>query len=281
MKRNSTRVCDGFAFIEGPRWHHDALWFSDMHDEAVFRVVPGGIPERVVAIPQRPSGLGWLPSGDLLIASMLDRKILRHTGSGDLMTHADVSAVAERRINDMLVDALGRAWVGNFGFDLAEGEPVGPGTLARVDLDGTVHAAAADLLFANGMALLAGGETLVVAETFRGCLTAFDIASNSDLINRRVWAQCPEGAVPDGICADAEGAIWAASPTTGSVLRLGEGGSILDVIETGRQAIACALGGPEGNTLFVSSAVATERQACREARTARIDAYLVSVPAPQ
>ena len=117
-----------------------------MHDEAVFRVVPGGIPERVVAIPQRPSGLGWLPSGDLLIASMLDRKILRHTGSGDLMTHADVSAVAERRINDMLVDALGRAWVGNFGFDLAEGEPVGPGTLARVDLDGTVHAAAADLL---------------------------------------------------------------------------------------------------------------------------------------
>ncbi len=173
-----------------------------MHDEAVFRVVPGGIPERVVAIPQRPSGLGWLPNGDLLIASMLDRKILRHTGSGDLMTHADVSAVAERRINDMLVDALGRAWVGNFGFDLAEGEPVGPGTLARVDLDGTVHAAAADLLFANGMALLAGGETLVVAETFRGCLTAFDIASNSDLINRRVWAQCPEGAVPDGICAD-------------------------------------------------------------------------------
>ena len=134
-----------------------------MHDEAVFRVVPGGIPERVVAIPQRPSGLGWLPNGDLLIASMLDRKILRHTGSGDLMTHADVSAVAERRINDMLVDALGRAWVGNFGFDLAEGEPVGPGTLARVDLDGTVHAAAADLLFANGMALLAGGETLVVA----------------------------------------------------------------------------------------------------------------------
>ena len=163
-----------------------------MHDEAVFRVVPGGIPERVVAIPQRPSGLGWLPNGDLLIASMLDRKILRHTGSGDLMTHADVSAVAERRINEMLVDALGRAWVGNFGFDLAEGEPVGPGTLARVDLDGTVHAAAADLLFANGMALLAGGETLVVAETFRGCLTAFDIASNSDLINRRVWAQCPD-----------------------------------------------------------------------------------------
>ncbi len=252
-----------------------------MHDEAVFRVVPGATPERVVPVPQRPSGLGWLPNGDLLIASMLDQKILRYTGSGELTLHADVSAVAERRINDMLVDDAGRAWVGNFGFDLPDGEPVTPGTLARVDPDGSVHPAASDLLFANGMALLNGSETLVVAETFRGCLTAFDIASNAELINRRIWAQLPEGAVPDGICVDAEGAIWVASPTTGSVLRLGEGGLVLDSIETGRQAIACALGGPQGDTLFISSAVATERQACREARTARIDAYRVSVPAPQ
>ncbi len=153
-----------------------------------------------------------------------------------------------------------------------------PGTLARVDSDGSVHAAADDLLFANGMTLLSKGSILVVAETFKGCLTAFDISSESELINRRTWAALPEGAVPDGICADAEAAIWAASPTTGSVLRLGEGGAVLDSIETGRQAIACALGGPEGDTLFVSSAVATERQACLEALTARIDAYRVSVP---
>ena len=278
MEREKSPICDGFAFIEGPRWYKDALWFSDMHGEAVFRVVPGSAPERVVAVPQRPSGLGWLPNGDLLIASMLDRQVLRWTGSDALLPYADLSTIAERRINDMLVDSQGRAWVGNFGFDLSSGESVMPGTLARVDSDGSVHAAADDLLFANGMTLLSKGSILVVAETFKGCLTAFDISSESALINRRTWAALPEGAVPDGICADAEGAIWAASPTTGSVLRLGEGGAVLDSIETGRQAIACALGGPEGDTLFVSSAVATERQACLEALTARIDAYRVSVP---
>ena len=278
MERGKTLICDGFAFIEGPRWYGGALWFSDMYDEAVYRMVPGTAPERVVAVPQQPSGLGWLPNGDLLIASMLDRQVLRYTGSKALLPYADLSAIAERRINDMLVDSQGRAWVGNFGFDLSEGEAVLPGTLARIDINGSVHAAAGDLLFANGMTLLNGGSVLVVAETYKGCLTAFDISSTSELINRRIWAVLPEGAVPDGICADTEGAIWAASPTTGSVLRLREGGAVLDSIETGRQAIACALGGPEGDTLFISSAVATKRQACRDALTSRIDAYRVSVP---
>lgn len=271
-------ACDGFTFIEGPRWYCGALWFSDFYDEAVFRLRPGSVAEPVVSIPQRPSGLGWLPNGDLLIASMLDKTVYRYAGNGELACHADVSKVAERRINDMLVDPKGRAWVGNFGFDLPEGDPVAPGTLARVDPDGSVHAAAGDLLFANGMALLAKGHTLVVAETFRGCLTAFDISPTAELYNRRVWAQLPEGAVPDGICVDAEGAIWVASPTTGTVLRLAEGGAILDVIDTGRQAIACALGGQDGRTLFVSTAVATDRETCLAARSARIEAYAVAVP---
>ncbi|MCH1492198.1 MAG: SMP-30/gluconolactonase/LRE family protein [Luminiphilus sp.] len=272
-------ACDGFTFIEGPRWHSGALWFSDFYDEAVFRLRPGQSVERVVAVPQRPSGLGWLPDGDLLIASMLDKTVYRYAGTGELICHADLSTVAERRINDMVVDPKGRAWVGNFGFDLPQGDPVAPGTLARIDPDGSVHAAAGDLLFANGMALLDGGDTLVVAETFRGCLTAFDIASDSRLCGRRLWAQLPEGAVPDGICVDAEGAIWVASPTTGTVLRLAEGGAILNAIDTGRQAIACALGGEDSHTLFVSTAVATDRETCLAARSARIEAYAVAVPA--
>ena len=272
-------VCDGFTFIEGPRWQNGALWFSDFYDEAVFRWSPHGTAERMVTVPLRPSGLGWLPGGDLLIASMLDKSLYRLSDQGTLSCHADLSEVAERRINDMLVDPEGRAWVGNFGFDLPAGEPVTPGTLARVDAGGAVHAAAGDLLFANGMALLDEGTTLVVAETFRGCLTAFDISSHSELCNRRLWAQLPEGAVPDGICVDAEAAIWVASPTTGTVLRLAAGGEVLDTIDTGRQAIACALGGDDGHTLFVSTAVATDRDTCLAVRSARVEAYAVSVPA--
>jgi sugar lactone lactonase YvrE len=266
-------LCDGFAFIEGPRWHQDALWFSDMHGEAVYRVGLDRAVHHVVDVPLRPSGLGWLPNGDLLVASMLDRCVYRLQNGTDLLPYADLSGVAEQRINDMLVDPQGRAWVGNFGFNLPADEPPAPGTLARVDPDGSAHPAAGDLLFANGMALLDHGQVLVVAETFRGCLTAFDIGADGELGNRRCWAQLPEGSVPDGICATAEGMIWVASPTCGRVLCLAEGGRVLAEIATGRQAIACAMGGENGEWLFVSSAVDTARDACLGARSARVDIY--------
>ena len=275
---NGTLICQGFTFIEGPRWHEGALWFSDFYDEAVFLVVPGELPEKVVSVPQQPSGLGWLPDGDLLISSMLDKTIYRWSEAQGLNKYANVSAIAERRINDMLVDPSGRAWVGNFGFVHPDGEAIAPGTLARVDTDQSVHAAAGDLLFANGMVLLNGGNTLVVAETYRGCLTAFDIQPTGDLVGRRLWAQLPEGDVPDGICADAKEAIWVASPTTGSVLRVREGGEVTDSIQTGRKAIACALGGDEGRTLFVSSSESTDRDICLDRRSASIHAFEVPVP---
>ena len=270
-------MCQGFTFIEGPRWHEGALWFSDFYDEAVFRVVPGELPEKVVTVPQQPSGLGWLPNGDLLVSSMLDKTLYRWSETEGLNKYADVSAVAERRINDMLVEPGGRAWVGNFGFVHQDGESVAPGTLARIDTDQTVHAAAGDLLFANGMVLVNSGKTLIVAETYRGCLTAFDIESTGDLVSRRLWAQLPEGDVPDGICVDAEGAIWVASPTTGSVMRLLEGGEVTDSIQTGRKAIACALGGNNGRTLFVSSSESTDRDICLDRRSASIEAFEVTI----
>ena len=274
---NGTLICQGFTFLEGPRWHQGALWFSDFYDEAVFRVVPGELPEKVVSVPQQPSGLGWLPDGDLLISSMLDKTIYRWSEAQGLNKYANVSAIAERRINDMLVDPSGRAWVGNFGFVHQDGESIAPGTLARVDTDRSVHAAAGDLLFANGMVLVNGGNTLIVAETYRGCLTAFDIQSTGELVNRRLWAQLPEGDVPDGICVDAEDAIWVASPTTGSVLRLLEGGEVTDSIQTGRKAIACALGGNDGRTLFVSSSESTGRDICLDLRSASIEAFEVTI----
>ena len=276
MKTGSS-ICEGFTFIEGPRWYEGALWFSDFYDEAVFRVVPGEPPDKVVSVPQQPSGLGWLPNGDLLVSSMLDRTLYRWSETQGLNKYADLSAIAERRINDMLVDPSGRAWVGNFGFVHQDGESIAPGTLARIDADQSVHAAATNLLFANGMVLVNGGNTLVVAETYRGCLTAFDIESTGDLVNRRLWAQLPEGDVPDGICVDAEGAIWVASPTTGSVLRVLEGGEVTDSILTSRKAIACALGGNDGRTLFVSSAESTERDICLDRRSASIEAFEVAI----
>ena len=156
-------------------------------------------------------------------------------------------------------------------------ESAAPGTLARIDADRSVHAAAGDLLFANGMAFVNDGKTLIVAETYRGCLTAFDIESTGDLVNRRLWAQLPEGDVPDGICVDAEEAIWVASPTTGSVLRLLEGGEVIDSIQTGRKAIACALGGNDGRTLFVSSSESTDRDICLDRRSASIEAFEVTI----
>ena len=277
MKTGSS-ICQGFTFIEGPRWHEGALWFSDFYDEAVFRVVPGELPEKVVTVPQQPSGLGWLPNGDLLVSSMLDKTLYRWSETEGLNKYADVSAIAERRINDMLVDPSGRAWVGNFGFVHQDGESVAPGTLARIDTDQSVHAAAGDLLFANGMVLVNDGNTLVVAETYRGCLTSFDIESTGDLVNRRLWAQLPEGDVPDGICVDAEEAIWAASPTTGSVLRLLEGGEVTDSIQTGQKAIACAMGGNDGRTLFICTSNSTDRHICLESRAAAIHALQVPIP---
>ena len=274
---NGTLICRGLTFIEGPRWREGALWFSDFYDEAVFRVVPGELPEKVVSVPKQPSGLGWLPNGDLLISSMLDKTLYRWSETQGLNKYADVSAIAERRINDMLVEPSGRAWVGNFGFVHQDGEAIAPGTLARIDTDQSVHAAAGNLLFANGMVLVNGGNTLIVAETYRGCLTAFDIESTGNLVNRRLWAQLPEGDVPDGICVDAEEAIWVASPTTGSVLRLHEGGEVTDSIQTGRKAIACALGGHDGRTLFVSSSESTNRDICLDRRSASIQAFEVAI----
>jgi sugar lactone lactonase YvrE len=273
-----TTLHDGFAFIEGPRWHEGALWFSDMHGDVVWRAMPGKPPEKMVDVPGNPSGLGWLPDGRLLVVSMMDKQVLRQEPGGQLVKHADLSGVAARRTNDMVVSATGHAWVGNFGFDFDTGEAPAPAALAGISPEAKVTKAAEGLMFPNGMVITPDGKTLIVAETFGGKLTAFDIARDNTLSNKRDWAVLPEGAVPDGICLDAEGAVWAASPTTGTCLRLKEGGEILATITTGRQTIACALGGTDGKTLYLSTAETTHRDKCRALRSARIETVQVSVP---
>ena len=198
-------LLDGLAFPEGPRWHEDRLFFSDMHAHRVVAVDAGGNDETIVEVPNQPSGLGWLPGGDLLVVSMVDRKVLRLAG-GTLAVHADLADLAPANCNDMVVDARGRAYVGNFGFDMYAGEPWRKTNIIAVDPDGNAWVAADEMSFPNGPVITPDGRTLIVGESSAARLTAFDIADDGSLSNRRVWASLREiGATPDGICLDADG----------------------------------------------------------------------------
>lgn len=260
----------GRAFLEGPRWREGALYLSDMHGHEVLKLSLNGDVEVIASVEGRPSGLGWLPGGDMLIVSMTDRKLLRRTCDGAIALHADLSGHVAKRINDMVVDVQGRAYIGNFGFDFEEGEtPVGT-TLNRVDPDGSVHTVAEDLMFPNGMVITPDGKTLIVGESWGLCLTAFDIDETGDLSNRRVWAQLQDRRTPDGICLDDAGGIWIASPITKEFLRVEDGGAITDIIPAGRQAIACMLGDEDGKTLFMLSSESTHYKACRDLMSAQV-----------
>jgi len=265
----------GLRFGEGPRWHDDRLWFSDMHDRRVIAVGLDGAAETMVETPHDCSGLGWLPDGRLLVVSMEDRKLLR-LDPGGLAEAADLSGVATFHCNDMLVDAAGRAYVGNFGFDLHEQATPTPADLALVHPDGRVEVAAEGLRFPNGTVLTPDGRTLVIGESFGACLTAFDVDGGGRLSGRREWARL-EGAVPDGICLDAEAGIWVASPVSGEVLRVREGGEVTHRLPVEEQAYACMLGGPERRHLFVCTAATSDPKQSHQ-RSGRIEVVEVEVP---
>ena len=272
-----TTLLDGLTFTEGPRWHDGRLWFSDFYTQRVLAVTPEGRVETVLEVPPRPSGLGWLPDGTLLVVSMLDRRLLRVEG-GKPRLHADLASIATAPCNDMVVDARGRAYVGNFGFDRHRGEPPRAAALARVDPDGTVTRAAEDLEFPNGTVITPDGRTLVVAETMGQRLTAFDVAADGALTGRRVWAAL-DGVFPDGICLDAEGAIWVADARGPDLLRVREGGAIERRIPTGpgRHAFACMLGGADRRTLYVCTCTGGG-PAMADKRDGRIESVRVDVP---
>jgi len=261
---------DGLDFGESPRWHEGRLWYSDFFRGAVYALDPvDGTEQRVVAVPQQPSGLGWMPHGRLLVVAMLTREVLRVEDNG-LVPHAALGDLATFHANDMVVDRNGRAFVGNFGYDLhadmrarppeeiLADERAGQATLARVEPDGSVHEAADGLRFPNGMVLLDDERTLVVAETLGLRLTAFDVEPLGELKNRRVWASTaerPEGPVaPDGIAADPQGGIWVANGLGAECVRFAEGGEITGHVATRQVCFACALGGEDGRTLFCMTA---------------------------
>jgi sugar lactone lactonase YvrE len=268
-------LLDGLRFPESPRWHEGALWFSDMHARQVMKLHLDGRAELVAEVPNDPSGLGWLPDGRLLVVSMQDRRLLRLDPDG-LHVVADLSACASFHCNDMVVDDQGRAYVGNFGFDLHAGGKPAATSLALVRPDGETLAVADQLLFPNGTVITPDGGTLIVGESFGARLTAFEIAPDGTLSNRRVWAQL-EKAVPDGICLDAEGGIWVASPVSAEVLRVREGGVVTDRVSVQTQAFACMLGGPERRTLFICTAADSD-PAKTDARSGRIESVEVEVP---
>jgi len=265
------------AFPEGPRWHDGRLWFSDIHGLDVIATDLGGRAEVIARVAESPSGLGWTREGKLLCVSMNDRRLLRQEAGG-FVTHADLAPFAGGPCNDMVVDAAGAAYVGNFGFDMWAGAARKPAGIIRVAPDGTATLAADGLEFPNGMVITPDGKALIVAESYANRLSRFDIAADGSLTNRRLFADLP-GVVPDGICLDAEGAVWVGHARAPQCLRVFDGGRIDTVVHTaeGRHVYACMLGGAERRTLFLcTSAVRGPESAT--ARQGRIEFTHVDVP---
>jgi sugar lactone lactonase YvrE len=274
-------IADGLTFPEGPRWRDGKLWFSDFYSHRVLTVDLAGRVETVAQVAQQPSGLGFMPDGALLVVSMLDRRVLRFAG-GRSSVHADLSSLATGPCNDMVVDAAGRAYVGNFGFDRHRGEPPRLACIARVDPDGRASLAAGDLSFPNGTVITPDGRTLIVGETLANRLTAFDVGRDGALSGRRVFAQM-EGIFPDGICLDADGAVWVSCPRSNRVVRVVDGGRIERAISTGdRGAFACMLGGADRRTLFIctntGSGPAMAGKTDGRIETARVDVPGAGLP---
>ncbi len=245
-------LVEGIAFAEGPRWRGDKLWFSDMYADRVMTVDMKGNLTEIVKVPTRPSGLGFDTKGRLLIVSMLDKKLLRLEKDGSLSTVADLSSMAGGELNDMLVDTKGRAYVGNLGYDIHGGAPQKDADLILVDTNtGKARIVAKGLTIPNGAVITPDGKTYIVAESRAFRISAFDIAPDGSLSNRRVFADFKDG-IPDGICLDAEGAIWAAVPTKKEYVRVFEGTRIVDRIKIDdKNPIACMLGGPDRKTFFM------------------------------
>jgi sugar lactone lactonase YvrE len=243
-------LLSGLVMGEAPRWHADHLWFTDMGAREVLAVDLAGTSQVVARVPSL--GLGFLPDGRLLIVSMRDGLLLRREPDGSLVTHADLTSLDRHPWNDLVVDGRGNAYVDNISFDFPGGE-FRPGILALVTPDGSARQVADGLTFPNGMAVTPDNAILIVAESYGARLTAFDIAADGSLSHQRVWATL-DGGHPDGICLDAEGAVWYGDVPAKRCVRVQEGGEVLQTIDLDRGCFACALGGVDKRTLFLMAA---------------------------
>lgn len=266
LKDELNVVVDGFHYLEGPRWHENALWFVDFYTKGVYCVNSQGVAEKVVHVEQQPSGLGWLPDGRLLVVSMKDRKILRLEDNGELVVHADIWDHCSGHANDMVVASNGNAYVGHFGFDLMGGANYKSAGLVLVRPDGSSQVVTEGLAFPNGIVISEDQKTLIVNELFGNRISQFDLKEDGSLGERRDFASFGElgeepdvgkriesaKILPDGLALDAEGAVWFADTLNHRAVRMAEGGEILEIVNTEPKGVfAVTLGGEDGKTLFM------------------------------
>ncbi len=292
-KRQLRTVLEGGSYFEGPRWHDGTWWVSDFYRRTVSRVTADGEETVVLEVEGQPSGLGWLPDGALVVTSMKDHRILR-VDDGEVTTLADIGAVCGGHANDLVVDAHGHVFVGDLAFDLMGGGTLEPTSLKRVDPDGSVHVVAEGMWTPNGMAITPDGGTLLVGETFGNRITAFDLAPDGSVTNRRPWAlfgEPPTGTTtaevmgqlalaPDGCTLDAEGHLWVADGLGARVVRIGPGGAVVEEIAApeGQGVFACQLGGDDGRTLLMCCAPDFFEHSRAPVREAVLVATEVDVP---
>ena len=294
-ERELTTLHEGGYFFEGPRWHEGRWWVSDFYGHHVLTIDGDGNAEEVLEVEAQPSGLGWLPDGSLLVVSMKDHRVLRRSPDGEVSEHADVSELCGGNLNDMVVDSAGRAYVGNFGFDLMGGADPAVANLIRVDPDGSASVAAADMYFPNGSVITPDGGTLIVGETAGSRYSAFTIEEDGSLSDRRVWAQLAPtielgGTLeellgqlrvgPDGCALDADGHIWSADSIGARCSRVAPGGEVVEEIAApeGMGFFACMLGGDDGRTLLICAAPDFAEHARSENREAVLLTTRVDVP---
>ena len=240
----------GILLGESPRWHEGKLWFADWVAERLYTLDEAGKSEVVAEIASLPFSIDWLPDGRLLVVNARENRLMRREADGSFVTHADLSVLSKLGCNEIVVDGRGNIFVNNVNFNFPEA-PFQPGFIGVITPDGKARRVAEGVAFPNGMAVTPDGTTLICGESFSKKLTAFDIGADGGLSNQRVWAQMQEWG-PDGICLDAEGAVWAASGK--ACVRIREGGEVLERIEVDRFCFACMLGGEDGKTLFINAA---------------------------
>jgi len=274
LRRTATLIAEGHTLLEAPRWHDGLLWTSDFYTHRVLRwdVARSGAvePETVCIVEGRPSGLGFMPDGELRISSMLDKRLLSWDGSRHEVV-ADYSDLVTGPGNDLVIDSSGIAFVGNFGMNPEDPDEALPTSLLRITPDGTVSVAANDVLFPNGMVIDERAGVLYVAETFRSRISAWDYA-RGELSNRRVWtafgddpgsynipaATVAVAKMPDGLALDAEGMLWVADAKGHGVSRISQDGTLVEFVETGLSTYAVALGGAGGDELYLCCAPPAE-----------------------
>ncbi len=278
MVKQSKIILEGLIFPECPRWYDGRVWFSDMLDLKVIAVDPKGKAETIVKVPGQPGGLGFLPNGKLLVVSMTEQRLLRLDADG-LKLVADLSKLAVGNCNDLVVDYQGRSYVGDWGFTVFPKK--GEITKAHVILvtpDGKARVVSNEMRFPNGAIVTPDNKTLIVADSTAFNLTAFDIQKDGSLTNYRVWADLGKGVIPDGICLDAENAVWVTDSASNDVIRVREGGEVAERITLEKRSYACVLGGPDRKSLYLTTADAGMFADLKNKRSGRIEVVQVDVP---